>query len=355
MRITKTIIIAALLTVSLEMQAQSTFRTQELKRLATVLSIDIDQLTEGYQQLTVKGIPVVVHKNENIIDHIGRQLFPIDIRTIDRSPIFDFLERYFLQLKYPPVVKTALNMIRDDQFQFFKGSMKTVADILPTDAFDYAYDHSRYTATWSRDGKTLLSVSFPAEYQLLSGENKIEAETLLLADIQNTVVDDSRQALKDDQRNEHYINSEFTNRLYFLNGDLLSSDAHPAETSANMMLCQQMPGNYALHITQVLYGFNKTEYNVPLRQWIAFCQNSGCKLYYGVESISDAGDIRAVVLAVNAAENYNHVLTVDIPQHIITDQQGIILSHLYSYVPTHNVKSLFASFKKSNKKNFAKK
>lgn len=345
-------LLLTLLLIPLSLQSQITFRTQELKRLATTLKVDTAVLFEGYNQVVSKGTPLTIHVKENVVDHIGRQMFPEDIRTADRTPIFDFLERYFLQLQYPPVVKSASNMIRDDQFQFLKGNLKTAASILPTDAFDYAYDHSRYTATWSRDGIALLSVSFPAEYQLISGENKIEAELHLQADIQNATV--AYDSLTAKSSYSEYINGEFTNRLYFSNGQLLISDAHPAETTANIMLCQQAPGDYMLNIKQVLYGFNKQEFLVPLRQWIAFCQHSGCKLYYGIEDISENGDIRAVVLAVNEAENYNHVLTVDIPADIISEQQGVIPSHLYSYVPTHNVRSLFATFKKSNKKTFVK-
>lgn len=353
MKIRTNIILTALLLVPLSIVGQPTFRTQELKRLATTLAIEKTDLHEGYNLLTVKGMPVTVHVKENTVDHIGRQLFPEDVRSIDSSPIFDFLERYFLQLQYPSVVTNASNMIRDDQFRFLKGNLRSVGDILPTDAFDYVCDRSRYTATWSRDGIVLLSVSFPAEYQLISGENKVEAENHLMADILNATVDDEEEPVSTVYA--QYISSDFTNQLYFDAGTLISSEAHPAETSANMMLSQQTPGDYSLRISQVVYGFNKKEFLVPLRQWIAYCQASGCKLYYGVENISDAGDIQAVVLAVNEAENYNHVLTVDIPALAISSRQGTIPAHLYSYVPTHNVRSLFATFKKSNKKNFARK
>ena len=180
-------IMIGLLTV-LTMTAQSQFRTSELRRLATVLSIDTSQLTDGYSHPVANGLTLTVHQERQTIDHIGLQLFSPEIRSLGQSPVFDFLERYFLQLKYPPTVKSASNMLRDDQFRFLKGSMATIDEIRPTDDFAFNNDNHRYTATWNRDGKALLSVSFPVEYELISGENKIEAEDNLLSDIQNTKV-----------------------------------------------------------------------------------------------------------------------------------------------------------------------
>ena len=81
------------------MTAQSQFRTSELRRLATVLSIDTSLLTEGYSHPVVKSLKLTVHQDRQTIDHIGLQLFSPEIRSMGQSPIFDFLERYFLQLK----------------------------------------------------------------------------------------------------------------------------------------------------------------------------------------------------------------------------------------------------------------
>lgn len=59
------------------MTAQSQFRTSELRRLATVLSIDTSQLTEGYSHPMVKGLALTIHQERKTIDHIGLQLFSL--------------------------------------------------------------------------------------------------------------------------------------------------------------------------------------------------------------------------------------------------------------------------------------
>lgn len=345
-------IIIGLLAV-MTMTAQSQFRTSELRRLATVLSIDTSQLTEGYSHPMVKGLTLTVHQERKTIDHIGLQIFSPEMRSMGQSPIFDFLERYFLQLKYPPTVKSASNMLRDDQFRFLKGNLSSIGEIRPTDDFAFNNDNHRYTATWNRDGKVLLSVSFPVEYELISGENKIEAEDNLLSDIKKTKVS-HHSPLTNSPSESTYINSCFSNRLYYQQGKLISSSNHPAETLANMMLSTQARGQYDINVTQISYGFQKKVFQVPLRQWIAFCQNSGCQLYFGIDEMNEQGDISAVVLAVNQAENYNHVLTINTNMEVIDARKGIIETRLYPYVPTHNVLNMFADYRKSNPKTIVK-
>ena len=330
--------------------AKISFRTAELERLANVLALDINQLSNGYNHPTADGVRLTVHQTDNTIDHIGLYLFSDEIRFMGKSPIFDFLERYFLQLKYPPQIKSMQNMIRDDEFKFLTGNLETVDDLLPTDAFSYNYDNYLYQANWNRADKTLLSVSFPVEYELISGENKIEAEDNLLADIRSTIV--AIPAEEPVVRKGHYLSDDITNCIYLSNGKLVSSSLHPAESAANMMLSLQTEGNYTIRLNQISYGFKKTVFDVPLKQWIAFCEDHDCELYFGIEDIKDSGEVSCVVIAVNTAENYNHVLTAQISPSVLEAKSGIIEARLYPYVPTHNVLNMFAAYRKSNPKTF---
>ena len=333
--------------------AKPSFRTSELARLAQTLAIDTEALPDGYSHPTINGIRLTVHKNGQTTDHIGIYLFSEETRQTGKTPIFDFLERYFLQLKYPPQHKSMSNMTRDDLFTFLAGSLETVDDLLVTDDFGYSYDDHRYQATWQRNGNILLSVAFPVEYELISGENKIEAEDNLQADISKTTV--AVPSDKPKVKSDHYLSEHITNRIYLAEGELIASARHPIESCANMMLSLQAKGDYTVSITQLSYGFKKTTFEVPLRQWIAFCQNQGCKLFFGPEKLTDNGDVEGVVIAVNKAENYNHVLTVTIPSDFLDVGKGTIQARLYPYIPTHNVLNMFAAYKKSNPKTFVTK
>lgn len=333
--------------------ASRTFRTAELGRLAMALAVDVDALPDGYSYPTAKGLRLTIHANKGCIDHIGLQLFSEEFRLKANTPVFDFLERYFLQLKFPPEVKTATMMTHDDGFHFLKGSLATIDGLRPTDNFSYSYDQRHYQATWSRGGNTLLSVRFPVEYELISGENKIEAENNLTANLQSTRVTDQNDPprMVDEAT---YITKDFSNRLYRTGGSLVASKRHPAETVANMMLSLPAARNYSLNITQVCYGFKKAVFSIALQQWITFCRNNGCELYFGLEDIT-RDRVEAVVIAVNEQENYNHVLTVSVPIRAISQQHGTIDARLYPYLPTHNIRNLFAAYQKSNPKHVERK
>ena len=308
----RSILLIMCLATWLSASAKTSFRTAELERLANVLTLNADGLPDGYSHPTVNGTTLTIHQTEQTIDHIGLYLFSEEMRQMGKSPVFDFLERYFLQLKYPPQVKSTLNMIRDDQFKFLTGSLETVDQLLLTDGFSFNYDNRTYEASWNREGITLLSVSFPVEYELISGENKIEAENNIQADILNADISDIPDSL-----------AKFA--------------------------------GITLRITQVSYGFKKTTFEVPLLQWVSFCRSRGCELQMGIEDENKQGDIRVVVMAVNTTENYNHVLTADIPSKIVRTNRGIVEARLYPYVPTHNVLNMFAAYRKSNPKTFVSK
>ena len=342
------------LVCAFEISAQMKFRTAELKRLAEVVSLDVQSLTEGYSYHASKGMTITVHQTRGIVDHIGRRLFSDDVRSQFDSLLLNFLERYFLQLKYPTEMIQANKMIRDDGFSFEDGSFESLEDIRLTDDFSCSFNSHSYKASWSRGGKTILSITFPVEYELISGENKIEAENNIMADIQNvklTIPSDCQTIATD----SYYLSQKFSNRLYKVGDEFVFSKRHPAETAANMMLSSEVAKRFSLNITQICYGFKKNVFCVPLQQWITFCRQTSCELYFGIENISEDGDVDAVVIAKNETENYNHVLTVHVPASLIELRKGQLEGRLYPYVPTHNVANLFASYQKSNPKSFGNK
>ena len=330
--------------------AKITYRTAELHRLATVLSIEEAALSEGYNYQTRDHRQIVIAVRDQTVQHIGLHLFNEEMRA-DHAPVFDFLERYFLQLKYPPMSKSAQKMMRDDQFQFIIGSANIIDALSPTDNFGFSYDKNLYVAKWTRSDQVLLSVSFPVEYELISGENKIEAENNLMADVKATKISNVKPRLSG---GTHYINERFSSRLYYQNKILLFDEHHPAETVANLLQSIDMAGDYCIKMTQVSYGFRKTTFEIPLHQWITFCYQNGCQLYVGIEDIENNGDVKAVVIAVNESENYNHVLTISFPYEAICDKKGSLEARLYPYVPTHNVRSLFAAYGKSSPKTYVR-
>lgn len=338
------------MSVALLAMSQVSYRTSELKRLASVLSLDESAIaSDGSHNLTAANKQIVVRVSNGMVSHIGIRLFSDEMRNLEKSPILDFLERYFLQLSYPPKSVTAANMVRDDQFRFLQGSLASVLTLQPTDGFSYSFDQNQYVAVWTRNGAALLEVSFPVEYELISGENKIEAENNVMADIQKATITKDTVDEKDN-RSDYYLVPDLSSKLYFDKGQLIVNGLLQEQSVANLMLTTAVEGDYRLAMTQVSYGFKKTTADVSLGQWISFCKNNGCQLYFGIDHVGQDGSVNGIVLAVNQTENYNHVMTVKVPMSLLDQRSGTIEAWLYPYIPTHNVRDMFAKFKSTNRK-----
>ena len=346
-----------------------TFRSQELKALAGRAGITTTGLAEGYNYTQVGGRRVYVRVSGGRIDNIGYDIFSGMIRGDGSQRVLtDFLERYFLLLNYPPADHSVKHILRDDRFKFVYGSMATVATLHPGDGFGYSSDDKTYVATWTRNGQELLTVTFPMEYQLLMGVSKSEAEDGFEYELKHqqltsreqkepnvAALTPSAQPFYYTHEGGWYLKKNINASTYYCRKSdqryqLVSDVSHPAETAANMMLSGDVSGDYQMDVTQILYGFKNKQFSVPLRQWIAHCEATGCTLYFGIESV-DYNEVQASVFAVNEQEYYNHVLFVTIPLSVIDSRQGTVKARMHTYVPMHNALMLTRNHKNERVRN----
>ena len=342
------------------------FRTELLRQLAHSLRLTPDSLPNGFSCKTVDGNCLSIIKEDNVITHLGYHMFSEESHSSNRSDVLSFIERMFLYLMYPGE-RTQAWILRDYKLKFEKGGISDVKTIAADDEFSMSIQSGKKaTAIWSRNNKPFIKFTFPMEYALLSGEDKVEAETCLENDILKTPIEAFRpQPLNVDlmakgvqggyytRKGNSYIVKHLNSDTYYQLIDekpsLLLDITFPAESSANLMLDTATDGNYQLNIKQILYGFKQKQFTVPLKQWLSFCHQQGCQLYFGVEKVLGT-EIRASLIAVNEMAGYNHVMFVTIPFKLIDDKQGTIEAQSHAYVPMHNVTSLFESYKKNLRK-----
>lgn len=345
--------------------AQSPYRTAELKRLADAAGLSDEQVGEGDHVVKIGDLDLAVRCSQGEIDHVGKYLFPTEMKTAMRSPLPYFLERYFLTLRFPPKVKTVEQMLRDDQFTIEHGSIATAALIRPEDTFAYSLTLYRYTAEWKRDGKTLLRCSFPADFELLYGTTQTEAEQGIEADIRRCkpIADDEvngdeltpvAQPGYYIRKGSFYLSEVMNDDRYYQSDDEdkyqpVFDARFPAESAANLMLCSGVADDLRMEVKEVLYGFLEKTFTVSIGQWIAYCRKSGCILYYGTEKITD-GMIEGTVVAVNTAGGYDHLLSVTIPREAIASGDLAVSATLYPFVPMHNVRNIFGKTHKRKQK-----
>ena len=342
------------------LEASVTYRTTELQRLVRVTGISEETLHPGAN--IIRGYTVAVDDNMTV-RHVGLTLFTEEIKQMGNRPVLEFVERYFLQLYHPAPNSTAALMIQSDDITFLKGNWLDIKKVKTSTPFTLDYKSMKYTISWKEKGVN-LSFSFPGKYQLIAGENLVQAEEHLPDDISHTtcllhpkedIADMSSTSIKDYYVKKgawFYAETLNATTYYKKEGNSFTPvvDINFIEESlADIMLCPTAADPFMLDITMRGYGYKNTQFTVPLHQWIDYCEQKGCKLYCGIESVNTQ-EVKATVLAVNQMLNFNHLLTVTVPLIAIAQSKGIIKAQLDAFIPTHNIINLNGKYKKTNRK-----
>ena len=219
-------------------------------------------------------------------------------------------------------------------------------------------DGKRYAVSFYSGKERAVTISYPADYQLILGVGMMEAEDNLPSAVMSAALPSVSAVkvdsclLKQDALHAYYVlNGGYfeipqlnANRYYVRDADrsfnlLLSSD-YPVETMANLVTGTELVCDVSLNILQVKYGYRTENFAVPLRQWVGFCLNEGCTPYYGVIDIQ-SDTIKSELVMQNEALGYAHVMKFSFNPSIIENCRGEASARLNSYVPLSNVKALF--------------
>lgn len=141
----------------------------------------------------------------------------------------------------------------------------------------------------------------------------------------------------------HYQLESVKNISYFIESDgkftPLVSSLYPEETV--LTLCTVPTArNYTLRIHQNRYGFETSDYDLPLNTVIEGCIVQGCTPYVGIESI-DGNTIRLSLFMVNEVKGFNHLFQISLDKKILKRDKGVISAILNAYIPTGNVKTMY--------------
>ena len=96
-----------------------------------------------------------------------------------------------------------------------------------------------------------------------------------------------------------------------------------------------------VEITQNLYGGKKISYILPLKKLIDFCTDQHCIVYSGVQKVEKT-ESTGVLMAVNMELGYQHLMQFSLPKDLLNaPKDHEVKIKMYSYIPIHNVSSLF--------------
>ncbi len=360
----KRIVIAMIIMAVVQFCAAANYSTRKLQRIATAASLVVadgmganasDDTTYFYKrrQLSVRTNAL------GDVSHIGYRMFNREIvRMQGNAPVFDFLERYMLELDLKFDGIQPAERMDIDGVRIVKGNLAMFSGINDSTGISVEYIPRRmYRLTFTVAGKPLM-VTVPVDCQLLRGADAMELEDILARDIVRLSLDGevssplsywSRARCSESEGNRIldngcYLSDMIGSKLYmrFRNGkwQLYNDDANPTRSVLNIMLTGMSEGELPLKLTIDKYGHKAEEVNTVLAKFLAFCRKEGCMVYGGIKTVGK-DVITGTLFVPNEQYGYNHVLSFTFPLTILKGKKDSISARLYAYIPLQNVTEEF--------------
>lgn len=344
------------LILTLPAQAQNTYATTTLQKTALTLGLrNLGSMSDGWHIINAKGTKVNVFKKDGRVESIGYPLFSEEMREMNPLPIYDYLEHAYLD----HLVGIDPNPLLYNNIQFKQGNWNSFALINPDVdcSVDMVWD-KMYSVTWKgKDGKAILKVIFPIDYERFGMVPRKELESNLVRDLSNfrckpenmvQNVDKAQLTTQDGaiwvKKGSTYLKAVINDETYYTMNQKMQpvaiwSDKHKEQSVKNMLtLADSKFENIKVNIRVCMYDMTVKTINTRWVDLLAFCMSKGCKPYVGIESISDK-EITAAVFTYNAGAGYDHVFRVTIPMDQLFKANCTIKARANLYSPSTNLKA----------------
>lgn len=292
----------------------------------------------------------------------GLKLFSPEMHDAASYPhqvVMDFLERY-LGKELPTLKQTTLeHKMADDKVYFRKGKPQDLYHVNDTMPFSITLIDKYYEVKW----EPVVTVVFPAQYDLLLGMEKDEAqdrlkETILAAPDSSvnrnvpsdmTLIEDSIWVSK-----AEFFELESLNDAIYYNKvredyQPVFDSNHLEYSAANLFQGLIAEDDYRMYVEQSVYGMKTINYSLSLHKWLNYCTLVGMKVYFAVEEEREDG-LLAIVIAQSRELGFNHLLSVVIPDKFVDDKNAVLKVRFSPYIPTHNVKDLYKKESENHKR-----
>lgn len=347
--------------------ASPRFATKRLSAVCAAVGLALlDSMAAGTDNdstWTYKGRQLRVRTNVfGDVSHIGYKLFDSSMLSVHKQrKALLFLERYALELDLRLDNLDTATRMNIDGVVCATNNVNLISKVTPMCPVTFEELKQTvgrmYRVTWTVSGKR-LSLSFPADYQLIAGADDVELEDIFERNLERTVSITANDALlswseaKTSRadgylivRGGEYLNPAIRGDIYLSEKmgkrALIVDSRKPVISVTNLLLTGLSERELPLRLTVNRYGDKHTETDVTLQQFVGLCQLEGCKLYVGIKTHSEK-EITATVFALNAAMAYNHMLAVNVPTEILTDNSAATLrGTVYTYIPLQNVTEKF--------------
>lgn len=345
--------------------AELRYHSELLQRMAkaTALSLpdSLGVMTDNDSTWQYKGRQLRVRTNAlGDVSHIGYKIFHNQIVALyENQALFDFLERYFLELDLHLDGKTTQQRMDVDRVVVKEGSVSMMTRVKETDPLSINYTPRRlYTVTWQVGGKP-LTLSFPTDCQLMMGCNAIELENIFSRDVQRMpqcvdmgealapwaqVHEESSDQLK--QKNygsylSHLIGSRIYLRMHDSQWQPDINPHSPVRSVCTLMLTGYSPQQLPLDLVIDRYGYRHEKLHVTLQQLLAYFRSEDSRVYIGIKEKTN-NQLTGTLFVLNEKLGYNHVIPFTFPLSLLSgDISAPLTAKVYAYIPLQNVTEKF--------------
>lgn len=337
-----------------------------LERIATSLQLssEFNTLEDGTYFYTYHNKPIKVYIDKGRIHHIGFALFPATDYKQSFSVIYDFIERYLLELHLNIGKEKDINSrIKQDGVIFDKGNFGVMLSFVGKENLSVLLeelDGKTYRITLSAD-QDICVLAFPVEYNLLHSTDMLEtekniaddlkdaAESLLITEYPDTsILVSLPNGLSVYWRENIYTENLSSNHYFTLFQKKVLpvySKKYIKESLANLLAGLIPDNRYRIRIKLIKYNYQSEELYISLNQLIRYCQDNNCQSFFGLIDVkNDIAECEWIMK--NKEEGYSHVMHVYIPLDNWEQKTGEIKARLNSFIPMSKIKNLYEEINK---------
>lgn len=323
------------------------------------------------------------------IEHVGIPLFNADMRALMPSPVYDFMEYALLNWKY----KVNPNTLYLSKVIFKKGSWNTLLKerLDKCECNISNQDNRLYILSWSRDGREIVVIGIPIEYELLNNDTRRNMERDFIRHLashktsqklsQSKVVTEKDLKIYGTEglfvvQGQSHILAELNQNIYYKLTTVYESvdtiikgvtetmtleevvpaivvdEEHPIESFANLMMAEAgaLP-DATMNLDFHLSDYHRQTLSIQLSQLRDYFKKQGCNVYFACSGL-DKQIVKGMLFVHNAAKGYNHLFSLRLPINQISSEQPTVQAAVYLYIPPIDKSHLFG--KTPTKKSGAK-
>ena len=283
------------------------------------------------------------------------KLFSDEARSLSNRQkliVMDFMERYFPALMKKGETSMQTRMA-DDKVFFRKGKPQDLYQVSDTMPMSISLVDKHYEVNWAKGGQPFITVVFPAQYDLIMGMGQEEIQHRLREAICASEKRSKKPSIPENmvregkvykcERGFFELESLRDATYYNKEGNQYApvfDEEHKDFSASNLFHGLADDAGYQLYVEQSVYGMKTINYTIQLSQWLDYCQSMNLKVYFAIEEAREDG-LLAIVIAHSRELGFSHMLSVTIPDKFITHRNTVLKARLTSYIPTHNLKSLY--------------